>query len=229
MRSLKEVGLSVVLISSNMGLSKESLGIANTMCSAVILRENRGWDFAGWALGITTLKGMYNASEIVIANDSVYGPMHPISEMFDFMNERPWDLWSVTESFEVDWHLQSYFLVFKRSAIASDCFRRFWENVRILRTKHSVISRYEIKLARSLFVSRARGGGLCTTRGRIASRNPTLNHWLLTLERGKSPFLKVQLLRDNPLNSDIAGWDKVVASRGYDPSLIRALLERTRG
>ena len=65
--------------------------------------------------------------------------------------------------------------------------------------------------------------------GELHHENPTLNHWRLTLERGKSPFLKVQLLRDNPLNSDITGWDKVVASRGYDPSLIRAHLERTRG
>ena len=170
MRSLKEVGLSVVLISSNMDLSKESLGIAKTMCSAVILRENRGWDFAGWALGITTLNGMYNASEIVIANDSVYGPMHPISEMFDFMNERPCDLWSVTESFEIDWHLQSYFLVFKRSAIASDCFRRFWENVRILRTKHGVIIHYEIKLARFFCLTGSWGRLMYNTRENCITR-----------------------------------------------------------
>jgi lipopolysaccharide biosynthesis protein len=86
MRSLRDAGLSVVLISSNMDLLPDSVAAAKEICSAVMLRENRGWDFAGWAPGMKTLTGIYDAAEIVIANDSVYGPVHSLKDAFNAMN-----------------------------------------------------------------------------------------------------------------------------------------------
>jgi hypothetical protein len=50
--------------------------------------------------------------------------------------------------------------------------------------------------------------------------NPTLMFWRELIMSG-FPFLKVQLLRDNPLQVDLTGWDSLVRERGFDPDLVR--------
>lgn len=54
--------------------------------------------------------------------------------------------------------------------------------------------------------------------------DPTLTDWRPLLGRG-FPFIKVQLLRDNPFKVDISGWDFEMISRGYDVSIVLDHLE----
>ena len=42
------------------------------------------------------------------------------------------DFWGITDSSEINYHLQSYFLVFKKNVIQSNTFKIFWDGVKIL-------------------------------------------------------------------------------------------------
>ncbi len=53
--------------------------------------------------------------------------------------------------------------------------------------------------------------------------NPTLTRWRELTERG-FPYLKAQLLRDNPHEADIADWRSVVEERSFNPAIIDAHL-----
>jgi hypothetical protein len=66
--------------------------------------------------------------------------------------------------------------------------------------------------------------------GQLKARvgNPTLHPWRNLLDLGV-PFVKVQLLRDNPLNTDLSGWISEVSRRGYPPRLILDHLRRVAG
>lgn len=225
LKSLADAGLSIVLISSCSSLDKPSMDIATRICSAVILRANRGYDFAGWALAIRKLHGILDAEEIVCANDSVYGPLRPLAPMFDEMNARGFPLWGVTSNFEIEHHLQSYFIVFKRPAITSPAFRSFWFDVRPLQDKWEIIKRYEVKLA-SFFRDRGIHADHYVRSIAGLSLNPTLDLWKKTLE-GRSPFLKVQLLRDSSLGTDITGWEDEVKKLNFDSTMIKRHLDRT--
>jgi hypothetical protein len=57
--------------------------------------------------------------------------------------------------------------------------------------------------------------------------NPTLTGWRELIDEG-FPFLKVQLMRDNPRGADLSDWESFVAARGYDPALIRDYLAARR-
>lgn len=66
-----------------------------------------------------------NADELIFCNDSCYGPIYPFQEVFLKMETMDCDFWGMTESYQIRYHLQSYFLVFKRNVFSSDSFRSF--------------------------------------------------------------------------------------------------------
>jgi hypothetical protein len=52
-------------------------------------------------------------------------------------------------------------------------------------------------------------------------RNPTLTRWRALIDAG-FPFVKVALLRENPFDADLIGWESVLERHGYDPAIVRA-------
>jgi hypothetical protein len=57
--------------------------------------------------------------------------------------------------------------------------------------------------------------------------NPTLTRWRELIGAG-FPFIKVQLLRENPAHADIDGWQEIVRAGGLDPALIEEHLASRR-
>lgn len=228
-RALKNAGYETILISSTMALAEAALTAATELCLGVILRENRGYDFAGWALAFDLFPGLLDAERILVANDSVYGPMSSLQTIFEQMDARGHDFWGMTQSLEVQPHIQSYFLNFGRPAIRSRAFREFWSQVRPLADKNEVIANYELTLGYWLEQSGLKGGVYAPSSGPASTAgNPTLEGWRQLVSRHNFPFVKVQLLRDNPLGTDISGWQNVVTETGYDARLIEAHLRRVR-
>lgn len=57
--------------------------------------------------------------------------------------------------------------------------------------------------------------------------NPTIFLWRELLVKKRMPFLKVELLRDNPGGVDIKGWEDIIKELSdYDTELIRKHLQR---
>jgi lipopolysaccharide biosynthesis protein len=139
-------------------------------------------------------------------------------------------------------HLQSYFLVFEKAVLQSEVFREFWSRLPDYRHKHVVINQCEIGLSRRLAAAghsfeayipfedmqkQFRGGEPGLTAMVVGNRqNPTHKAWRTLMNKG-CPFLKIQLLRDNPLDVDLNGWEAVLGDvSGYDLKLIQNHLTR---
>jgi lipopolysaccharide biosynthesis protein len=56
----------------------------------------------------------------------------------------------MTDSYEIAYHLQSYFLVFKKRVLQSPAFRDFWDSVSVLESKDDVIRKYEVGMSQVL-------------------------------------------------------------------------------
>lgn len=75
--------------------------------------------------------------ELVLADDSFYGPLCPFRAVFDRMGQRPeTDFWGITAQYPqadrrdggvLPFHLDGYFLVFRENLLHSAAFRGFWE------------------------------------------------------------------------------------------------------
>ncbi len=107
---------------------------------------NVGFDFYMWKTCLRRVEvGAFD--EIVLMNSSVYGPFCPAASLFEAMRDERCDAWGITESFELDRHLQSYFLVFRKPVLVSDAFRAFWDSVLPFSSKLQVIRSYELGLS----------------------------------------------------------------------------------
>ena len=184
-------------------------------------RENRGLDFGAWqhliALGCAD-----GAETILLANDSVFGPLQPLAPIFDSMMSRDVDVWGMVESRESAWHLQSWFLCFKASAFARP------EISRVLALPYRDMSKSEIVLHGELGLGRAiQSAGLawdaCWRQSarrlrRLVPGNAMHIDFLTVMRAGHVPFIKVELLRDNPAAIPWIGqWRKRVARSAIFP------------
>lgn len=242
----------------------ESLGVK------AIVRENVGYDFYSYKVGLDNLV-LEAYEELILCNDSVYGPFYPVVDLFEKDAISQCDFWGVTDNYEINYHLQSYFLVFRRVAFFCDAFRRFWAELEILEDKLEIIRRYEIGLSQRLlqaelvaksvypvdkinplrfyilwliqFVKKKSHRvftiefyknlfkNLMGLKAAATLRvNTTHEDWRHLLESGSSPFVKIELLRDNPCNIDGVEniYDIIDECFDYPVDLIKHHLQRVR-
>ena len=222
LRGLAEVVDNVVFVASNPLLPGEEDKLAGL--TSEILAESHGeYDFGSYRRGLRiarerNLLDPRSADELVLCNDSCYGPVFPFAEMFGTMRRRICDFWGMTANEELGAkHLQSFFLVFRRKVLDGDTLDRFLDGVVALPGRGGVVLRYETELARTL-----RGAGLlpgsfvppgATPRQKGKSPNPMLRP--LTLLRDfRVPLVKVKALDgeiEEPLDETLAFLRKVNA------------------
>jgi hypothetical protein len=149
--ALGEAGLSVVFVTNSGRLDPDAAAWLRPRCSWVIVRPNSGLDFAAWRDGMA-VAGLPGAGTelLVVANDSVYGPLRPLGPVLARMDFAVADVWGMTDSWQSRFHLQSYFVAFGPRALRHPAFAAFWNGVRDLRSKHAVIRNYEIGMTQAL-------------------------------------------------------------------------------
>ncbi len=278
--------LDIVFVTNSEQLTLADLAWIRGRAARVIVRRNLGYDFAAWrdamrACGLPSARTCF----LLLANDSVYGPLHHLGPVLGRINFDQADVWGATDSWQHSFHLQSFFVAFGPKALGHEVFARFWNSVRNVRSKWWVVRRYEVGLSRAFMAEGLRCKALwpyaemikalrdampghhldakrpdeiCETRGspvrnefsnwhdpfieagwrntrrilRLALRrvplNPTADLWRVLIRQG-CPFLKRELLRDNPSKvPDIADWTSAVGEVGsFDRDVILRDLERS--
>jgi lipopolysaccharide biosynthesis protein len=147
----------------------------------------------------------------VIANDSVFGPLFAIDEMWSSFHGA--DMYGAIENTQMVPHLQSFFLAWDLNSRTRPFLNDFWNHFQYVVHKGALIWRYEVGLSK-----RARKAGLSikpfvsaatirTTYGRSSAHrwagtrsgrnNGTLYFWDGLIEDFRFPFLKAVLPRRN--------------------------------
>ena len=124
----------------------------------IIIRENKGFDIWGYKTGLDHYgwDRLSEFDEVVVANNTVFGPVFPFSQMFAGMANRDLDFWGLTRHYEHEKdptdssplgytteHVQSYFMGFRKSFIQSADFRGYWDNLPALNSYHEAIGKHE--------------------------------------------------------------------------------------
>lgn len=244
---LYEIGSTIVFVSGSPRLNPASAEKIKHVCAAIFTRRTLSLDFGSWHLAWQQVlrRGwrLEQFRQLILANDSVYGPLFPLSELFDSFTGA--DMYGVTESNEYTNHLQSYFLAWDLNEKTRGFLERFWADFRYVVLKRDLIDRYEIGISQ-----RARSEGLrlkpylpdAVVRAAALRRpnaqqvigqptdaiNNTLRLWDMLIEDFRCPFLKTDLPRRNRYGSDkIRDLQTRLKERSdYDPGLIIRNLER---
>lgn len=231
LRAIVSAGFSVLFVSTADRVTAEDRDRLEALGIDVHVRENKGLDFGSWQYGMNQLGDMAQTRHLLLANDSVFGPLFDLTFMIEQMNRTDADFWGVTDSYEGSWHLQSYFLCFKSNVIHSDAFRGFFAKDFSALPKQQVIVQGEIALSQTLLRAGFAGAASCPYGALTEDRfgrlcDPTQHYWDELIEKCRSPFIKRLLLRKNPNGVENLGrWREVVGrATDYDISLIEEYL-----
>lgn len=230
---LKELNFSIVFISTaRLGATDiERLGAE---CADVILRENAGLDFASWAEGFHKHRAAINR-RLLLANDSVYGPIGSLRDALDRLTRVPADFYGMVESVQIAPHLQSWFLLFEPWVVSSEVFEILFAQPFRAMNKRQIIAQGEVGLSRRLVAEGFRYQSLCDNDSLGANPprhalHPMHVFWREVLSDYGVPFVKIELLRDNPLGVQDA--DAILAAtKQIEPEfgcIVQRHLARTR-
>jgi lipopolysaccharide biosynthesis protein len=123
-------------------------------------RRNAGYDFGGYKDGIKALGDLDQVERLLIMNDSVYGPFFPLTPILAAIDPLQTDFWGITDSWELAYHIQSYFMIFLQGALQSGEFRKFWRRLPYVNKKEWVIENGEIRLSQLLVQRKLRASVL---------------------------------------------------------------------
>jgi len=133
--------ISDLCIIVNGELSLESKLILAEYSTDILIRPNIGFDAGGWRDAMVDYIGfdkLQEYDEVILFNDSFFGPIYPFKEMFDTMDAKDIDFWGITVHGDAPnlkdlcpygyrpRYLQTYFLAFRRNIIQSKHFQEYW-------------------------------------------------------------------------------------------------------
>ncbi|WP_347346386.1 rhamnan synthesis F family protein [Microbacterium sp.] len=113
----------------------------DSVCDEVVERENSGFDIWGYKFGLEQMADrIAEFDEIVLANDTWYGPVRPFDDVFDRMNGQDIHFWGLTDHPRLEpnpftqtgylpYHVQSYWIAVRRAMFLSDEWREYWRDL----------------------------------------------------------------------------------------------------
>ncbi|MFD1715588.1 rhamnan synthesis F family protein [Amnibacterium flavum] len=122
----------------------------------VLVRENQGFDIWAEKHAIDHLgDAIAEYDEVVLTNDTWYGPVREFAPVFEKMDARALDFWGMTEhpaeaaipgvSAALPRHLQSFWIAARRSMISSDAWRDYWRDLPPMNSYWDAVSLHELR------------------------------------------------------------------------------------
>ncbi len=229
--ALAKGGFKIVFVTNAPKLDPAGLEAVRAVAHLVLRRSNVGYDFGAYKDGISVIPDLGKLDFLLLANDSVYGPFTSIDRLMAKVDLDRAQFWGLTDSWESAYHLQSYFLLFGRKALAEPAFRRFWRGVRYVNSKSYVIRKYEVGLSRALMKAGLRGTALFSSREASRMVMDEVDAGGL-VDPGVDRFSRKYLKRmhsvvedGTALNVSHFMWDRLIVKMGC-PFLKRELLEK---
>lgn len=187
----------------------------------VIVRENTGYDFYSYKIGLTYLKENKNILTVFLMNSSFcILDAGKLSSSFFAIDYSDIDLLGLTTSREIAHHAQSFLLRINNSLYTSSLFEAWWQKMKPLNNRDEVIKNYEIGMSQffidhgfivnSLYQPSLEAQALAIKKKPDLHRkikdpltlNPTHFYWEEVLEN--YGIAKWELINNNPHQFDIS-------------------------
>lgn len=144
LQELKKVTDEIVAV-VNGTLTADSRNELEDLVDEIFVRENKGLLAYGWIEGIAHIgwDKLERYDELLMLNDSFFGPFYPLDEMFDAMEKSDADFYGAMQNFEEPLYTQiagrkmrhghfrgsiCYFYIIKSRLLHSPEFKKYWSN-----------------------------------------------------------------------------------------------------
>ena len=241
LKALKEIAQNIVFVSCS-SLSEDEKNKLNGIASKIIAEHHEEYYFGSYKRGFNYLKAnnlLNEIDELIIVNDSCFGPFYPFKEIFNEMDKKDCDFWGITKNnfgyrkvpnhfFVKRPHIQSYFIVLKNNTFKSKAFANFMTSIKPENNKCVVVSNYEIGLSEMLVELGFKYDVYIKAYERI--NNMTIYKWRQLILEHKMPFMKCSLPRlVNKNLTTVEGYQEIIKQVcDYPVELIENNVKRTQ-
>lgn len=125
-------------------------------CDEVICRENSGFDITAYKETLLRLQDSWaQYDELLLYNQTIFGPVCSLQPMFDEMASRDVDFWGLTRhkgAHAASWddtqpippHVQSFFFAVRKSMFTDPRFLAYWTDLPEIRTYWDAVGKHEV-------------------------------------------------------------------------------------
>ncbi|WP_125132625.1 rhamnan synthesis F family protein [Microbacterium sp. 10M-3C3] len=144
-----------ILAVSNGPLSDLGRNRLAAVADQVLERENRGYDIWGYKAGLDAMADRIGEfDEVLLVNDTWFGPVRPFAPVFDRMDRARLHFWGMTDHTRVEphpftqtgylpYHLQSYWLGVRRSMLESEEWIAYWRDLPEMTSYSDAVVKHE--------------------------------------------------------------------------------------
>lgn len=140
---------NLLIISNGAICEKDRQWLIQRSCT-IIERENRGYDAGAYKEALEYFCNPFDYDEIVLSNDTFFGPFIPLSEIFGRMEKKPYDFWGLNRR-HIPLHdfITSFFLVFRKETIPT-VVKYFREIIKVDLSRDEVLNLFEQGISNEL-------------------------------------------------------------------------------
>lgn len=181
----------------------------------IFYRENIGLDAGGFKDALIKFIGWEKVSEfdeVVLVNDSLFGPFCSMRNIFAEMEKRPVDFWGLAGHGEYKKegeepfpeHIQSYFIAIRAKMLQSELFHHYWEALPYYESYQNVVWKHEMQFTSYFAKVGYKYGFFADVEGNN-SLNPANNYRQYRMipdeliKKRNFPFLKKQQMAEERL------------------------------
>ncbi|WP_338038385.1 rhamnan synthesis F family protein [Microbacterium paulum] len=233
---------SRVLVVVNGALTDEGRAKLEPVSDEILVRENVGFDIWAHKEALEHVgEGIAEFDEVVLTNDTWFGPVRPFGPVFDRMDARDVHFWGMTDHAREEpnpftgkgvlpYHLQSFWIAVRREMFLSEAWREYWRDLPQMPSYFDAVLKHE-----ALFTERFSDAGFIHAAAYphtdYDTKNPSLLNADEMLDRG-CPLVKRRVFFQSPPYLDhfavIGRWVlEKMALFGYPIALALANLART--
>lgn len=211
LNALNEISDYIIFVSDS-DLSTDEIQKIKGVASFIQAKEHGEYDFGSYKRGLLIAKESgLKFDELLLVNDSCFGPFYPLKNIFEKMDRKKCDFWGMTQnsfglkltpkgqSFCYAPHLQSYFILLKSNTFK--VVEDFLNSVKKEDTKEEVIINYEMQLSKILNKNGFRQASFIEAFKH--TENCTLFKWDSLIQKYEFPFLKTSIVRTTPIEDNI--------------------------
>lgn len=182
----------------------------------IFYRDNMGFDAGGFKDALCDFIGwdeVLQYDELVLANDSMFGPFKPMEEIFAEMGGSDVDFWGLaihgecqsTDMGHMYEHIQTYFLVIRSRMLHCCQFKEYWRKMPYYATFRDTVLQHEVRFTHFFSDLGYSYGALAETKPNDSKNieNNYIQYSLISYELIKKrnfPFLKKQQMAFDTLN-----------------------------
>ncbi|MFG6279364.1 rhamnan synthesis F family protein [Microbacterium sp. S16(2024)] len=145
-----------ILVVVNGRLTPEGRARLEPVSDEVLVRENVGFDIWAHKEALDHVgAGLSEFDEVVLTNDTWFGPVRPYGPVFERMDAQDIDFWGMTDHAAEEWHpftgsagvphhLQSFWIAVRRSMFTSERWARYWRDLPEMSEYRDAVLTHEI-------------------------------------------------------------------------------------